>query len=65
MAEKTFENALKDLEEIVTQLESGETDLNKSMKLYEKGIENVRFCNKKLESAKLKITELKEEKQGE
>ncbi len=65
MAEKTFENALKDLEEIVTQLESGEADLNKSMKLYEKGIENVRFCNKKLESAKLKITELKEEKQGE
>ena len=65
MAEKTFEKALKDLEDIVLQLESSEADLNKSMKLYEKGIENVRFCNEKLEAAKLKITQLKEENVGE
>ena len=32
----TFEESLKQLENIVEQLESGEIDLEKSVKLYEK-----------------------------
>ena len=34
----TFEESLKQLENIVEQLESGEIDLEKSVKLYEKGM---------------------------
>ena len=35
----SFESCLKQLEEIVEQLESGNVDLEKSVELYEKGIE--------------------------
>ena len=35
----SFESCLKQLEEIVEQLESNNIDLEKSVKLYEKGIE--------------------------
>ena len=34
----TFEENLKQLENIVEQLESGEVDLEKSVELYEKGM---------------------------
>ncbi|MGI5957963.1 MAG: exodeoxyribonuclease VII small subunit [Massiliimalia sp.] len=59
MAEKTFEKALQELETIVTQLEQGDAPLEKSMKLYEKGVGLSRFCTQELENAKLKLEELK------
>ena len=36
--ELSFEESLKELENIVDQLESGDIDLEKSVELYEKGI---------------------------
>ena len=36
--ELSFEESLKELENIVDQLESGDIDLEKSVKLYEKGM---------------------------
>lgn len=53
-----FDTALLRLKEITEGLESGETDLEMSMKLYEEGVHLVAFCNKALESAKQKVVEL-------
>lgn len=68
-AKKTFEAAVKELETIVTKLESGEESLDDSLKLYEKGTELASFCYSTLQNAEQKITELskleEENRQGE
>ena len=58
MAKKTFEQSLKQLEEIVAQLESGELSLEASIKRFEEGMELSRFCAQKLEETERKITVL-------
>lgn len=47
-----FEELLKELEEIVKELESGELSLDDSIKKYQKGIELSAECKKMLEDAK-------------
>ncbi len=54
----TLDTALIRLKEISESLESGEYDLDMSLKLYEEGVGLVAFCNKTLNGAKQKITEL-------
>jgi exodeoxyribonuclease VII small subunit len=56
----TLDTALIRLKEISESLESGEYDLEMSLKLYEEGVGLVAFCNKTLNGAKQKITELSE-----
>jgi exodeoxyribonuclease VII small subunit len=61
MAEKktdNFEDALKELEKIVTQLESDELSLEQSLKSFEKGIKLTRQCQKQLKDAELKVQKL-------
>ena len=60
MAKKnlTFEQALVRLETIVRDMESGDLSLEVAMKHYESGVELAAFCQKALEEARLKITEL-------
>ena len=58
--EMNYENAVKRLEEIVDILEKGSNSLDESLKLYEEAIKLSDFCHKKLEEAKLKITNLNE-----
>lgn len=53
-----FEEAMKELEETVKKLESGDTTLDESMELFEKGIALSRTCQKILGDAQLKITKL-------
>ena len=53
-----FEEAMKELEETVKKLESGETTLDESMELFEKGVSLSRTCQKLLDEAQLKITKL-------
>ena len=63
--EKSFEENLKELETIVTELEKGELSLEDSIAKFEKGIEVSKECNSKLENAEKKINILldgKEEK---
>ena len=45
--ELSFEENLKELEEIVEKLESGDIDLEKSVKLYEKGMILKKNCENK------------------
>ena len=53
-----FEEAMKQLEETVKKLESGETALEESMELFEKGVNLSRTCQKLLSEAQLKVTKL-------
>ena len=55
MAEKKFENALKELEQIVEQLEDGELPLDDALRLFEKGIKLSQFCSAKLDDAEQKV----------
>ena len=55
----TFESSLKQLEEIVEKLESGNVDLEKSVVLYEKGIELKKICEGKLKKVELQIKRIK------
>nr|WP_320014303.1 exodeoxyribonuclease VII small subunit [uncultured Desulfobacter sp.] len=58
MAKKTFESALKQLENIVKEMESGDLTLEKAVKKYEDGIANTRFCLEILDKTEQKITQL-------
>ena len=57
--ELTFEENLKELEIIVEQLESGDVDLEKSVKLYEKGMRLKNHCAEKLKKIELQIKKIK------
>lgn len=57
----SFEDALKQLESIVEQLESQEITLEDSVKLYERGIELSKLCNNVLNDAELRIQQVNEE----
>ncbi|MFZ4124501.1 MAG: exodeoxyribonuclease VII small subunit [Rickettsiales bacterium] len=54
----SFEQALKELETIVRGLESGQTDLEKSITDYTRGAQLRDHCLKKLNEAKLKVEKI-------
>ena len=58
----SFEEALKELEEIVENLNNDDLDLEKAISAYEKGMELKKICEKRLSEAKLRIKNIKEEK---
>ncbi|MBZ5552190.1 MAG: exodeoxyribonuclease VII small subunit [Acidobacteriia bacterium] len=60
-----FEAAIKRLEEIVAQLESGDLQLEKSLELFEEGIKLSRFCHTKLDEAERKVEVLLKNAEGE
>jgi exodeoxyribonuclease VII small subunit len=54
----TFEAALIELEQIVSQLESEQLSLDESLALFERGQRLSSHCSEILEQAELKITHL-------
>ena len=64
MEEMTFEQALRRVEQIVHDLETGDAPLEESMRLYEEAASLVRFCTVTLESARQKIVKLKKGEDG-
>jgi exodeoxyribonuclease VII small subunit len=54
----TFEEAQKELEQIVQRLEHGQAPLDEAVALWEHGEELYRFCRERLDSAEGKIEEL-------
>ena len=40
----TYEQAMKELEKTVAELESGNVDMDKSFALYEKGVKLAKYC---------------------
>lgn len=56
----TFEEAVKQLQKTVADLEGGNAPLDKSLELFEKGVGLVKLCNEKLDSAEQKVKFLTE-----
>ena len=65
MAKKTFEQAMKQLEQIVQDLESGDMPLEKAIKKFEEGIQLSKYCTSKLDESEKKITILMKDAAGE
>jgi exodeoxyribonuclease VII small subunit len=57
---KDFESALSELDAIVKALDEGDLPLEKSLELYERGVQLSRFCHAKLEGAERRIEVLNE-----
>ena len=57
---KDFESALAELEGIVKMLEEGDLTLERSLALFERGVELSRFCHSRLEDAERRIEVLNE-----
>ena len=57
----SFEDALRDLEEIVDNLNNDELELEKAISAYEKGMELKKICELRLKEAKLRIENIKDE----
>ena len=57
----SFEDSLKKLEDIVEQLEYGDVDLDKSVELYEKGMNLKKICEEKLKKVENQIKKIKVE----
>lgn len=55
MAEIKFEEALKKLEKIVSDLEAGDMSLEESLSKYEEGIKLSKICSRQLEAAKSRV----------
>ncbi len=53
--ELTFEESLKQLESVVTKLESGEAPLDETIRLFEEGMRLSAICQRRLDEADRKI----------
>jgi exodeoxyribonuclease VII small subunit len=58
VGEMSFEAALKELEAIVTSLEQGEVELEKSISLYERGQALKAHCETKLKAAEGRLEKI-------
>jgi exodeoxyribonuclease VII small subunit len=59
-----FEDSLKELENIVTQLEQGDLALEDSIKLFEKGVGLSAACKQELDTAEGKVQMLVKQRDG-
>ena len=55
----SFEQALAELEAIVTRLEKGEGALDDAIAAYERGAELKQHCQKKLDEARMKVEKIR------
>jgi exodeoxyribonuclease VII small subunit len=65
MSKKTFEESLKQLEQIVEDLESGDLPLEKALAKFEEGVKLSKSCTSKLDEIERKITILLKDPIGE
>jgi exodeoxyribonuclease VII small subunit len=57
---KDLESAIDELETIVKRLEDGDLALERSLELFERGVQLSRFCHSKLEEAERRVEILTE-----
>ena len=57
-ANKTFEESMTRLEQIVRAMERGDVALEESLKLFQEGTELVRSCQKILDEAQLHVKKI-------
>lgn len=58
LKDMSFEDALKELETIVTRLERGDAPLEDSISIYERGAALKAHCEGKLKAAQLKVEKI-------
>lgn len=56
MAQKTFEQSMKQLEQIVQELEDGDLPLEKALKKFEEGMKLTKLCSEKLDETEKKVS---------
>ena len=61
---KTFEEAVDRVDEIVTSLEKGDVQLDKSLALFEEGVKLIEACGIMLDSAEQKVVRLQKAVNG-
>ena len=54
----SFEQALAELEKIVSELESGQAPLERSIEVYERGAALKAHCEARLEAARLRVEKI-------
>jgi exodeoxyribonuclease VII small subunit len=59
--EKTFEEALEELELIVKELEAGNAPLDEAIKKYTEAMNLAKICNEKLDNATKSVNKILEE----
>jgi len=64
MVKISFEKSLKQLEQIVQELESGNLPLEKAMKKFEEGVKLSKYCSEKLDETEKKISVLLHDNKG-
>jgi exodeoxyribonuclease VII small subunit len=60
---RSFETSLDELEKVVKELEGGDLSLERSLELFERGVELSEVCRKQLEEAETRV-EMLTRKQG-
>ena len=58
IAALSFEQALAELEQIVTRLESGQAPLEDSIRMYERGAALKAHCESRLDAARLRVEKI-------
>lgn len=61
---KTFEESMARLEQIVRAMERGDVALEESLKLFQEGTELVRNCGKLLDEAELQVKKIMTDANG-
>jgi exodeoxyribonuclease VII small subunit len=64
VAEKTFEETMEKLENIVEELERGDLTLEETLKKYEEGMRYSKFCMDRLNQAEQKLKKLVKTENG-
>ena len=65
VAEMSFEEAMAELERVVSQLESGDAPLDQSIGLYERGEALRKHCDARLKDAELRVEKIIQGADGE
>lgn len=58
---KSLETAFGELDVLIEQMESRETSLEESFKLYTAGMKLIKYCNDSLDKVEKKLIEISEE----
>lgn len=56
-----FEDAMRELESVISQMEAGDLPLQRSLGLFEQGVSLARECRKSLDAAELRVKTLLEQ----
>jgi exodeoxyribonuclease VII small subunit len=65
IAKLTFEQAIRQLTDIVSKIEQGEIPLQDSLSQYERGMALIKHCKDILQKAEKRIEKISEQKQPE